>query len=110
MDPETADNITAFVAASLTIGIMWYSDIFGLLDIFFAEWIKYAAAAFGFFVAYGMGLNFNAFSKANKEIAYEDKEDGEKESSAIETLKNKFAEGEITEEEFNRKKKVLQEQ
>lgn len=112
MDGESVDNVIAFIAASLTIGIMWYIGIFGLFDIFFAEWVKYAAAIFGFFVAYGMGLNMTAFSSANKEIAYEDDENNEsenqKEDSAIQTLKNKFAEGEISEEEFNRKKEILQ--
>lgn len=114
MEGESADNLIAFVAASLTIGIMWYVGIFGLFDIFFAGWIKYAAAIFGFFVAYGMGLNMTAFSSANKEIAYENSENDEsenqKDDSAIQTLKNKFAEGEISEEEFNRKKKILKEE
>jgi uncharacterized membrane protein len=114
MDGETLDQVVAFIAASLTIGVMWYSGIFELFDIFYAEWVKYAAALIGFFASYGLGINVNAFSRAGKEIAYEDKKASGKETqedeSALKTLKNKFAEGEISEEEFNRKKEILQEE
>lgn len=112
MDEESVDNIIAFVAASLTIGITWYIGIFELFDILFVSWVKYAAAIFGFFVAYGMGLNMNAFSRANKKIAYKNKEKTESENKkddlAIQKLKNRFAEGEISKEEFRTKKEMLQ--
>jgi uncharacterized membrane protein len=113
MDDKSADEILALITATATTGFMWYIGIFDLLEVLFAGWVKYASIIISFITAYGMGLNINMFSRANKELAYENKDEKASKSanndSAIQTIKNKFAEGEISEEEFNRRKQILEE-
>lgn len=111
MKEQDKNTLVVFVSTSIVIFGVNYFFIAPFLDIFNAKYGTFHIILLFilFFITFAMGENINNFWSSNRlNVKRYDERKAESNDTALNILKKKLANDEISEEEFKNKKKLIE--